>query len=194
MSGLDRVGPGRPFAEKRNRPFFLIPLAGFIGLFVVFGLGLTRNPELLPSALIDKPAPDFALPPLLPGHPGLARRDLVGKPVLVNFFASWCEPCREEAPVLAGLAASGVVTIYGIAYKDQPEAAQKFLGLIGNPYARVAIDAGGRTAIDFGLYGVPETYIVDAKGAIRYRLAGALTPENLQSDILPRLTALQHQQ
>ena len=193
MSGSDRVGPGRPFAEKRNRPFYLIPLAAFIGLFAVFGVGLTRNPAILPSALINKPAPDFSLPPLLPDRPGLARADLVGKPALVNFFASWCEPCREEAPVLAGLAASGVVPIYGIDYKDRPEAARKFLNLIGNPYSRVASDAAGRTAIDFGLYGVPETYIIDAKGAIRYRLPGAITPENLQSEILPRIAALQHQ-
>ena len=184
--------PPAPF-PKGARPFFLIPIACFIGLFVVFGLGLRKDPAILPSALIDKPAPSFDLPPLLKDRPGLAQADLTGKPVLVNFFASWCAPCREEAPVLAGLAASGAVAIYGIDYKDNPAAGRKFLELLGNPYQRVAVDAAGRTAIDFGLYGVPETYIVDAKGAIRYRLPGALTPENLQSDILPRLAALQRQ-
>ncbi len=188
----DHVPPGRPFPPGA-RPFYLIPIACFIGLFIVFGLGLTKNPAILPSALIDKPAPSFDLPPLLADHPGLAQADLKGKPVLVNFFASWCAPCREEAPVLAGLAASGDVAIFGIDYKDNPAAGRKFLEALGNPYQRVAVDAAGRTAIDFGLYGVPETYIVDAKGSIRYRLPGALTPENLQSEILPRLAALQRQ-
>lgn len=188
----DHVPPGRAF-PRGARPFYLIPIACFVGLFIVFGLGLTKNPAILPSALIDKPAPSFDLPPLLGDRPGLAQSDLKGKAVLVNFFASWCAPCREEAPVLAGLAASGDVAIYGIDYKDSPAAGRKFLEVLGNPYQRVAVDAAGRTAIDFGLYGVPETYIVDAKGAIRYRLPGALTPENLQSEILPRLAALQRQ-
>lgn len=188
----DHVPPQPPF-PRGARPLFLIPILCFVGLFLIFGLGLTKNPELLPSALIDKPAPNFDLPPLLPDRPGLAQADLRGKPVLVNFFASWCAPCREEAPVLAGLAASGDVAIYGIDYKDSPAAARKFLQVLGNPYQRVAVDATGHTAIDFGLYGVPETYIVDARGAIRYRLAGALTPENLQAEILPRLAALQRQ-
>ena len=187
----DHVGPGKPFVWGRNRPFFLIPILLFAGLFAIFGLGLTKNPAILPSALIDKPAPEFTLPPLSADRPGLARADLLGKPSLVTFFASWCAPCQEEAPVLAGFAASGVVPIYGIDYKDSPAAAKKFLSVLGNPYARIGADPAGRTFIDFGAYGVPETYIIDAKGAIRYRLPGPLTPEILQSEIVPRLEALQ---
>jgi cytochrome c biogenesis protein CcmG/thiol:disulfide interchange protein DsbE len=192
MHRHDHAPSQAPF-RRGARPYFLIPLAVFLGLFVVFGLGLRRDPAILPSALIDRPAPSFDLPPLLADHPGLAQRDLKGRPALVNFFASWCAPCREEAPVLAGLAASGVVALYGIDYKDSRADGRKFLDTLGNPYQRVAMDAAGRTAIDFGLYGVPETYIVDANGAIRYRLPGALTPEILQGEILPRLAALQRQ-
>jgi len=193
MQRRDQVGPGKPFVWGRDRPFFLIPIALFACLFAVFGLGLTKNPAILPSALIDKPAPSFDLPALSADRPGLARTDLLGHPSLVNFFASWCEPCQQEASVLAGFSASGVVPIYGIDYKDNPTAAKKFLATLGNPYTRIGVDVTGHTFVDFGAYGVPETYIIDAKGAIRYRLAEPVTPEILQTEILPRLQALQQQ-
>jgi len=179
-------------APQRRALFTLLPLAGFAVLVVLFALAVFsgRDPSVLPSAMIDKPAPDFDLPALKDGKPGLARGDLTGQPVLVNFFASWCAPCREEQGTLAGLAAAGTVPIYGVVYKDAPDKAKQFLAA-SDPYARIGQDESGRTAIDFGVYGVPETYIVDGAGRIRYRYAGAVTPEVLADEILPRLKALQ---
>ncbi|HTH96293.1 MAG TPA: DsbE family thiol:disulfide interchange protein [Stellaceae bacterium] len=173
----------------RLKLIYLLPLVALVGLLGVLGLGLGHDPSALPSAMIDKPAPSFDLPPLLAAKPGLKTADLKGHPVLVNFFASWCLPCREEAATLAGFAASGAVPIYGIDYKDKPEAAKSFLEQSGDPFQRVGIDTG-RTFIDFGAYGVPETYIIDASGHIRYRFAGPLTPDALRDQILPRLAAL----
>ena len=172
-----------------RRLLFLLPAAAFVALVAIFALGLGHDPTALKSAMIDKPAPDFALPPVEADRPGLARADLGGKPVLVNFFASWCAPCRVEHATLAGLAASGV-PLYGIAYKDKPENAQHFLGDLGDPYQKIGLDLDGRTAIDFGVYGVPETYILDRDGRIRYRYAGAVTDQVLKTEILPRLEAL----
>jgi cytochrome c biogenesis protein CcmG/thiol:disulfide interchange protein DsbE len=184
------MSPPEAAGRGGRRLFVYLPVLGFLVLVGFFVLGLRHDPALLPSAMIDKPAPDFALPALESDKPGLARADLAGQPVLVNFFASWCLPCREEHATLAGLAASGTVPLYGIAYKDKPADSQRFLSALGDPYQRIGIDAEGRTAIDFGVYGVPETYIVDATGAIRYRWVGPLTPEALQTEILPRLAAL----
>jgi DsbE subfamily thiol:disulfide oxidoreductase len=175
----------------------LLPGLGFLALVGFFAVTLIReefyghNPAELPSVMIDKPAPDFILPALLEDRPGLARADLGGKPQLVNFFASWCAPCRLEHSTLSGFAASGRVPVVGIAYEDKPEDSKRFLTELGNPYQRIGVDREGRTAIDFGVYGVPETYIVDAAGAIRYRWVGPLSPEALQAEILPRLAALQ---
>ena len=172
-----------------RRLLFLLPVVAFVGLVGVFAVGLGHDPTALKSAMIDKPAPDFALSPILEDRPGVARADLGGKPVLVNFFASWCAPCRVEHPTLTGLAASGV-PVYGIAYKDKPQDARRFLADLGDPYQRIGLDLDGRTAIDFGVYGVPETYILDRDGRIRYRYAGALTDQVLKTEILPRLAAL----
>jgi cytochrome c biogenesis protein CcmG/thiol:disulfide interchange protein DsbE len=180
----------QPDAPVR-RWIYVLPGAAFLVLVAFFIAGLGRDPSELPSAMIDKPAPDFALPALGPATSGLARTDLGGKPVVVNFFASWCVPCRAEHATLEGLAASGRVPLYGIAYKDKPADARRFLTALGDPYQRIGVDADGRTAIDFGVYGVPETYIVDAAGAIRFRWVGPVTPEALQREILPRLAALE---
>ena len=172
-----------------RRLLFLLPVVAFVGLVGVFAVGLGHDPTALKSAMIDKPAPDFALSPILEDRPGVARADLGDKPVLVNFFASWCAPCRVEHPTLTGLAASGV-PVYGIAYKDKPQDARRLLADLGDPYQRIGLDLDGRTAIDFGVYGVPETYILDRDGRIRYRYAGALTDQVLKTEILPRLAAL----
>ncbi len=176
------VGLGR-------RLLFLLPVIAFVGLAAVFALGLGHDPTALQSAMIDQPAPAFTLPPILEDRPGVARADLGGKPVLVNFFASWCAPCRIEHATLAGLAASGVA-IYGVAYKDKPQDARRFLTDLGDPYQRIGLDLDGRTAIDFGVYGVPETYILDRDGRIRFRYAGALSDAVIKTEILPRLEAL----
>jgi cytochrome c biogenesis protein CcmG/thiol:disulfide interchange protein DsbE len=186
------LSPETPKASGLGRRLlFLLPVVAFIGLVGAFALGLGHDPTALKSAMIDKPAPAFTLPPILEDRPGVAQADLGGKAVLVNFFASWCAPCRIEHSTLSGLAASGV-PIYGIAYKDKPQDARRFLADLGDPYQRIGLDLEGRTAIDFGVYGVPETYILDRDGRIRFRYAGALTDAVLKTEILPRLEALSH--
>jgi cytochrome c biogenesis protein CcmG/thiol:disulfide interchange protein DsbE len=172
-----------------KRLLTLLPLALFAVLIGYFALGLQHDPHLLPSAMIDKPAPEFALPPLLDDKPGLARADLADGPVLVNFFASWCVPCRAEHPILARIAGEGV-RIDGIDYKDKPDDAKRWLTELGDPYRRLAVDRDGRVAIDFGVYGVPETYVVDRAGKIRYRQVGPITPDDLARTIRPLLAEL----
>jgi cytochrome c biogenesis protein CcmG, thiol:disulfide interchange protein DsbE len=172
-----------------RRLVFLLPIAGFALLALYFVLGLQRDPSLLPSVLLDKPAPDFALPGL-GDKPGLAKSDLAGRIVLVNFFASWCVPCRVEHPLLMRLAAEGKVALYGIDYKDKPEDASHLLAQLGDPYGRIGVDHDGRTAIDFGVYGVPETYVVDAAGRIRYRQVGPITGADWEKKLLPLLKEL----
>jgi cytochrome c biogenesis protein CcmG/thiol:disulfide interchange protein DsbE len=164
---------------------FLLPVALFAVLVIAFAVGLKHDPHLLPSALIDRPAPDFALPGLYESANGLTRKDLGGRVTLVNFFASWCAPCREEHPELIALGRLPGVTLDGIAYKDKPEDSRRFLERLGNPFGRIAVDRNGTTAIDFGVYGVPETYIIDGTGHIRYRHVGPLTAEDVKTQILP---------
>src|SRR5271166_2700482 len=173
-----------------RRLAFLLPAALFAGLLVVFSIGLRHDPHLLPSALIDRPAPDFALPGLSESADGLTRKDLEGRVTLVNFFASWCAPCREEHPELMALGRVSGVTLDGIAYKDKPEESHRFLERLGNPFGRIGVDRNGTTAIDFGVYGVPETYVVDATGHIRYRHVGPLTAEDVKREILPLIEQL----
>jgi cytochrome c biogenesis protein CcmG/thiol:disulfide interchange protein DsbE len=160
-------------------------VALFAVLVAVFAVGLTHDPHLLPSALIDRPAPDFALPGLYDSAQGLSRTDLGGQVTLVNFFASWCAPCREEHAQLMALARRAGVTLEGVAYKDKPEDARRFLDGLGNPYRRIGVDRNGTAAIDFGVYGVPETYVVDGGGHIRYRQVGPLTADDVERKILP---------
>ena len=174
-----------------RRLLYLLPAALFTVVAIYFALALRsgRDPSLLPSALIDKPAPDFALA-ALDGRDSLTRASLEGRVVLVNFFASWCVPCRSEAPLLMRLSQQEHVPLYGIAYKDKPENAKRFLDQLGDPYRRVGLDESGRTGIDFGVYGVPETYLIDKQGHIRYRVVGPLTAETLDNELLPRLKRL----
>jgi cytochrome c biogenesis protein CcmG/thiol:disulfide interchange protein DsbE len=169
---------------------FVLPAALFAVLVIAFAIGLHHDPQLLPSALIDRPAPDFALPGLYDPAHGLARKDLSGGVTLVNFFASWCAPCREEQAGLAVLAHRPGVTLDGIAYKDKPADSRRFLAELGNPFSRIGVDRDGTTAIDFGVYGVPETYVVDASGHIRYRQVGPLSVEDIERKILPMLARI----
>ncbi|MEO9528345.1 DsbE family thiol:disulfide interchange protein [Roseibium sp.] len=196
QTGAGSDGGEEPRAGKRGFPVLvLLPLvvfAALAGLFL-FQLMLGGNPQDIPSALIDKPAPDVALPPVegltADGSqvPGFSGADLAGKVSVVNVFASWCVPCRQEHPLLEDLARVGGVQLIGINYKDKPENARRFLGSLGNPYDRIGADAAGRTAIDWGVYGVPETFIVDAKGMIRFKYIGPLNPGSYRDTFLPEL-------
>ncbi len=172
-----------------RRLLFFLPLALFAVLAGYFVIGLGHDPSLLPSALIDHPVPEFKLP-ALGDKPGLATTDLTGEVALVNFFASWCVPCRAEHPNLMRLAGEAHVALYGINYKDKPEDARGLLAQLGDPYRRIGVDRDGRTFIDFGAYGVPETYIIDKAGRIRFRQVGPITQEDYDGKILPLLKQL----
>jgi cytochrome c biogenesis protein CcmG/thiol:disulfide interchange protein DsbE len=180
-----------------NRPLvrnllYLVPAIAFgaIAVYLWSGLDPERDPRIVPSALIDKPAPQFDLPPLHEGAPRLTSADLDG-PLLLNFFASWCVPCRGEHPLLMRLAKDEGLTLYGIAYKDDPEKSRAFLAELGDPFGRIGVDRDGRAGIDFGVSGVPETFLIDRQGIIRYRQWGPLDRRILEEDILPRVKQLQ---
>jgi len=177
-------------AGVARKLLFLLPAALFAVLLVAFAMGLNHDPSLLPSALINRPAPDFNLPGLIDPAKGLARKDLAGGVTLVNFFASWCAPCREEQPALTALAHQPGVTLVGIAYKDKPLDSRRFLDDLGNPYHRIGVDQDGTTAINFGVYGVPETYVVDGAGHIRYRHVGPLSEDDVDRKILPLIARI----
>lgn len=171
----------------RSRLIFILPVAVFVVLAGLFLMQLTsgRNPADLPSALLNKPVPAFSLAPLeglmAEGKPvpGFSNEDLKGRVTIVNVWASWCAPCRQEHPLLVDLAKNPSVRLVGINQKDNPDNARRFLGALGNPYAAVGVDPNGRTSIDWGVYGVPETFIVGPDGMIRYKHIGPLTPEVL---------------
>ena len=165
-----------------------LPLVGFAALAVIFWFRLgDSDPSMIPSALIGHPAPATALPPLqgLLDHgaqvPGLDPAALRGKVSLVNVWASWCVPCHDEAPLLTALAEDKRLQMIGINYKDAPDNARRFLGRYGNPFGMVGVDSNGRAAIEWGVYGVPETYIVGRNGTILYKLVGPVTPENIDT-------------
>jgi cytochrome c biogenesis protein CcmG/thiol:disulfide interchange protein DsbE len=169
-----------------NRLIYILPLTVFLIMAVYFAIGLTKDPKILPSALIDKPVPEFSLPPI-DGGPGtgFSSADLRGNGVsVVNVFASWCVPCRIEHPLITRLAALKVATVYGLNYKDKPESALKWLREMGDPYAAHGADPKGRVAIDFGVYGIPETFIIDNQGIIRYKYVGPINAARLEKEIL----------
>lgn len=178
-----------------HRLAFALPtlLFAIVAGYFVIALQPGRDPSVVPSALIDKPAPAVSLPALLPDLPGIEPADLKGQVVLVNFFASWCIPCRAEHPLLIRLARDEGISVLGIAYKNKPEEARAFLAELGNPYARVGVDANGRAGIEFGLYGVPETFVIGKDGMIRYREPGPLTPGLLDDTLLPLIAELRSQ-
>jgi cytochrome c biogenesis protein CcmG, thiol:disulfide interchange protein DsbE len=172
------------------RAVYLLPVVLFMALAGYFALALRsdRDPHDLPSAMLDKEAPQFSLSGL--NGPGVARDGLKGGPVLINFFASWCVPCRVEHPLLMRLAERDHVPVYGIDYKDQPEDAAKLLAQFGDPYRGVGLDRDGRVGLDFGVYGVPETYVLDSTGHIRKRFVGPLTAQQVEKELLPLLKTL----
>jgi cytochrome c biogenesis protein CcmG/thiol:disulfide interchange protein DsbE len=188
--------------ERRRRvAMALLPVVVFVGLAVLFVVGLGQeDPSRVPSVLIGKPAPEFILPPLeglarqSAPVPGLSTADLAqGRVTLVNIWASWCAPCREEHPQLLRLSAMEGLRLVGINYKDDPENARRFLGALGLPFAAVGVDRAGRVFVDWGAYGVPETFIVDGKGIIRHKLIGPITPEALEKTLLPLIADLRQE-
>lgn len=174
------VGRGWPF-----RFAYLAPVAVFIVVAGFFAYGLTLNPSEIPSVLIGKPVPEFSLPPVQGRSLGLSSGDLKGEVSLVNVFASWCVECRAEHPLLMQLAAEGTVPIYGLNYKDKPDDAANWLDTLGDPYSRTGADLDGRVAIDWGVYGVPETFVVDPSGTIVHKHIGALNRKTFSEEILP---------
>jgi cytochrome c biogenesis protein CcmG/thiol:disulfide interchange protein DsbE len=171
---------------------FALPVLAFLGLVVYFATPLLRgtDPSFIASPMIDVPIPNFTLPPL-PGHDhGLDTADLKGQAQIVNVFASYCIPCRAEAPLLMALAKDHHVTIRGIAFQDKPENTLAYLSRLGDPYKSIGVDSDGKVGIDLGAYGMPETYIVDAQGRIRYRKPAPLTPADVRDTILPLLAKL----
>ena len=169
---------------------YLLPLVTAGGLFSLFASQIDKDPNLLPSALIDKPAPQFELA-ALEGHDqsGFSTADFEGQLTLVNVFASWCAPCRDEHEFLIELAKRDDVKIYGINYNDPPENARSFLAELGNPYDAIGSDRNRRVSLDWGVYGVPESYLVNDKGLIVYKHTGPINAESYQKDLLPAIEA-----
>jgi cytochrome c biogenesis protein CcmG/thiol:disulfide interchange protein DsbE len=164
---------------------YLIPLAIFVVLVVFLAIGLGHDPHEVPSPLINKPAPAFRLAQLHDPSKTFSAEEMRGKVWLLNVWASWCVSCREEHPVLVELSKTGQLPIYGLNYKDKPQDGMAWLAELGNPYVLSAQDSDGRVGIDYGVYGVPETYLIDKNGVIRFKQIGPVTPEVLQTRILP---------
>ncbi|MCC2111789.1 MAG: DsbE family thiol:disulfide interchange protein [Hyphomicrobiales bacterium] len=191
---MDARQPSR--GRRRIVAYLPLILFGALALLFLFRLDDAGNNRKLPSALIDRPVPEFDLPPLdgltrdgVP-LPGLATADLKpgdGAPTIVNVWASWCVPCRQEHPVLMEIARAGKYRLVGINYKDRPGNARRFLNDLGNPFSAVGTDQSGRVGIDWGVYGVPETYIVDGDGVIRFKYVGPLSEEVMAKTFQPAL-------
>lgn len=193
MSGVEVNTAEAPPTHWR-RLIYLAPALIFaiVAGYFLWGLDPDRDPSAIPSAMIDQPAPAFDLPAIegMDG-PGLKTADLKdGRVSLVNFFASWCVPCLAEHPLLMELSKYGDVRVFGVNYKNKPEKARPWLERLGNPYERIGADRGGRVAINWGVYGVPETFIVDGTGRIRYRHLGPMTPTALKETVLPIIAEL----
>ena len=166
----------------------LLPLVVLVGLITVFAFNMNRDPALVRSVLIDKPAPTFTLPAVAgTGVEGFDTASLTGEVTVVNVFASWCIPCRDEHPLLEVLKTETGVRLYGINQRDQADNAVKFLTELGNPYDRIGGDTDNRVSIDWGVYGVPETFVVNAAGVITYKHVGPMTPDSLENDVLPAI-------
>lgn len=172
---------------------FLLPLVIFLIVVGFLGVGLNLDPREVPSPLVGKPAPVFNLPRLDNPEKMISNKDMLGQVWLFNVWASWCGACRDEHPVLVALSKSGVVPVYGMDYKDTQQEAQQWLKEGGNPYVASAMDADGRVGIDYGVYGVPETYVIDKAGVIAYKQIGPITEEALRDKILPLVKRLQTQ-
>ena len=178
----------------RRRLVVLIPLALFLALALLFVMRLSSgDPSRIPSALIGREAPQTNLPPIAGLQqdgkpvPGLDAASFKGEVTVLNVWASWCVPCHDEAPLLVKLAGDKRIRVAGINYKDQPDNARRFLGRYGNPFVANGVDSNGRASIEWGVYGVPETFIVGRDGRIAYKLIGPITPENLEAVLKPQI-------
>ena len=171
---------------------YLVPIVLFLALGGFLLIGLHKDPSIVPSPLIDRPVPSFSLPRL--GEDGVfTDRELLGKVSLLNVWASWCRACLQEHPLLLDLARGDVVPIYGLNYKDTVSEAQHYLANYGDPYSANAFDEAGRVGIEWGVYGVPETFLIDSQGIIRYKHIGPLTREDLEDKMLPAIRRLQNE-
>jgi cytochrome c biogenesis protein CcmG, thiol:disulfide interchange protein DsbE len=172
----------------------LLPLLGFIALAVLLYAGVqlnrTRDPNTIPSPFIDRPAPAFSLPSLREPERMIGNADLLGAPYLLNVWGSWCPACRVEHPLIERIARQGLVRVVGFNYKDDPDDAQRWLQQFGDPYDPIIVDRDGRNAIEWGIYGAPETFLVDAEGVIRYKHVGPMTLDVLEREIRPRLAEM----
>lgn len=169
---------------------FLIPLAIFLVLVVFLGAGLSLDPKEVPSPLINKPAPAFALTLLDNPEKTIRREDMLGKVWMLNVWASWCVACREEHPLLVAFSHKKLLPVYGLNYKDERMAGLKWLSSFGNPYDASLFDHDGRVGIDYGVYGVPETFIIDREGVVRFKQIGPVTEEVLRTKIEPLVRKL----
>jgi cytochrome c biogenesis protein CcmG/thiol:disulfide interchange protein DsbE len=172
-------------------PRLILSLGVFLALVVLLAVGLTLNPREVPSPLINKPAPAFTLPQLHAPQETFSPADMRGRVWMLNVWASWCVSCRQEHPALVELARSGAVPVYGLNYKDGRDEGMAWLKRLGDPYLISAFDAKGQVGIDYGVYGVPETYVIDKRGIIRYKNIGPLTPDILQEKVLPLVRELE---
>ncbi|MDD9745767.1 MULTISPECIES: DsbE family thiol:disulfide interchange protein [Rhodobacterales] len=177
--------------RRKGRLVTVLPVAIFALIGAGFYWGLFNGNDTLPSPLVGKAVPEFDLPPIEGRTDGLSTADLKGQVSIVNVWASWCVPCRVEMPLLNELAAQGEVPIFGINYKDRPEEALGFLDELGDPYTRIGADRNGRVSIDWGVYGLPETFVIDAEGRIAYKHIGPFNRNSLEENILPVVRRLQ---
>jgi len=168
----------------------LIPMTVFVAIAGFLYAGLALNPQLVPSPLINKPAPEFDLPTVNDPSKRISREQLLGQEYLLNVWGSWCVACRDEHPTITAVAESGQIPVFGLNYKDARENATRWLAQFGDPYVASAHDLDGRTGIDFGVYGAPETFLVDAEGNIRYKFIGVLTPKIVEEEIWPLVATL----
>lgn len=186
MTAEPHIATNNKGAFRANRLLlYLTPVVVFVALVAIFGWGLDRDPREIPSTMIGKPVPQFNLPPVKGRSLRLSNADLKGKVSLVNVFASWCVACREEHPLLLKLKADGAVPVHGLGYKDPPDDAARWLNTFGDPYTRTGADLNGRVGIDWGVYGVPEIFVIGKDGRIAYKHIGPLTQELLDGTILP---------
>jgi cytochrome c biogenesis protein CcmG/thiol:disulfide interchange protein DsbE len=182
------------FRSGAWRAIYIAPIAVFAALAVVLAWGLTHDPSVIPSPLIGEPVPQFSLQPVKGRLLGLSSADLVGQPSLVNVFASWCVECRVEHPLIMQMKSRRVAAIHGLNYKDRPDDAARWLNTFGDPYTRTGADLDGRVAIDWGVYGVPETFVIDADGRVAFKHIGPLTAELVERTIIPLIDNLRRLQ